>query len=485
MTVPLKMPRLGETVTEGTVVRWLKKEGDYVNKDESIAEVSTAKVETEIPSPASGRVLKIVVHEDETVPVGEDLALIDETAKPEAKPVEAKAPPPPPEVEPKAKLEEKLAVKGKAGFISPVVRKLAREYNIDLSKVQGTGKGGRITRQDIEKYISAQKPAPPEMLKPPIAIGPPISPAPMPSAEVPRREFPGAPAVEAEGPEAAPAPPLRPVPPPREEVKPAPPAEARPEAPPAAMPAEARPEAPPAPYLPGERIVEVSHIRHEIAKHMVQSHSITAHVTAIVEVDMTSVSNQRSKVKETFKQREGFSLTYLPFVAKAAIDALIAWPIVNARFVDEHHVALHDYVNLGIAVALEEGLIVPVIKNAERMNLVGLARSMHDLADKARTGRLTPNDVTGSTFTITNPGSFGSIIQTPIINLPNVAILSLELIQRRPIVIDEAIAIRQMVYMPLSYDHRLIDGAVAAQFLSRIKHNLETWDFLPDLASYM
>lgn len=474
MTIPVTMPRLGETVTEGTIVKWLKSEGDYVGKDESIVEVSTAKVETELPSPASGRVAKIIAQEDQTVPVDTEIAEIDETAKlpapEEVKPPEkaaapapapAPAPAAPPHEHEKVPLIPTPEVKPPEvppppGFVSPVVRKLAREHNVDLSKVIGTGAGGRITRQDVELYIALQRPTVPGPPKPPIAQAPPISLAPMPSAEVPEREFPGMAAIEAAKPAGAPPPP---------EAKPTPP--------------------PPVPGLPGERIVEVPHMRYEIAKHMIQSWHTSAKVTAIVEVDMTNVVKQRERFKDAFKKREGFSLTYLPFVAKATIDALQNFPMVNAKIVDEHHVALHDYVNLGIAVAVEDGLIVPVIKDADRMNLIGLARSVHDLAEKARAGKLSPDEVTGSTFTITNPGSFGSIIQTPIINQPNVAVLSLELIQKRPVVIDEAIAIRHMVFLPLSYDHRLIDGAMAAQFLNRIKHNLETWDFTPDLANLM
>lgn len=492
MTIALTMPRLGETVTEGTIIRWLKNEGEFVDKDENIVEVSTAKVETEIPSPARGKVSKILVHEDETVPVGAELATIDETAQPgapeAAKPEEKAevkapeaAPAPPPEAAP-APAPEAAApvppeeveakppeVKPIAGFISPVVRKLAREHDIDLSKVTGTGAGGRVTRQDVERYIEAQRPAAPEAAKPPIAQAPPVSLAPMPGAEVPAREFPGMAALEAEKAEEAP------VPPPVEAApKPAPP-EARP-APEAAPP-------PPRPEYPGERVVPMNILRREIAAHMIRSRKTSAHVTAIIEVDMTNVVKQRDRVKGSFKKREGFSLTYLPFVAKATIDALLNFPMVNARIIDEHNMGLHDYVNLGVAVSVENGLIVPVIKHAEEMNLIGLAHKVHDLAEKTRTGKLSPDDVVGSTFTITNPGSFGSLIQTPIINQPNVAILSLEGIQRRPVVVDEAIAIRHMVYMPLSYDHRLIDGAMATQFLNRIKHNLETWDFSPDLAS--
>lgn len=467
MTVPVTMPRLGETVTEGTIVKWLKNEGDYVNKDDNLVEVSTAKVETELPSPVSGRITKIVAQEDQTVPVDAEIAEIDETAKaaaPEEAEKPAPTPAPAPEVEkappaptPVAKPPEKAPP---IGFVSPIVRKLAREHNIDLSKITGTGAGGRITRQDVEQYI-AQQPAVPGPPKPPIAQAPPISLAPMPSAEVPEREIPGMAAMEAEKP--APTPEKAAVP-----------------------PAKAKPGPPPAPpALPGEHIVEMPYMRYEIAKHMIQSWHMAAKVTAIVEVDMTGIAKQRDRFKGAFKKREGFSLTYLPFVAKATIDALQNFPMVNSRIIDEHHIALHDYVNLGIAVAIEDGLIVPVVKDADRMNLLGLARSIHDLAEKAREGKLSPDEVTGSTFSITNPGSFGSIIQTPIINQPNVAILSLELIQKRPVVVDEAIAIRHMVFMPLSYDHRLIDGAMAAQFLNRVKHNLETWDFTPDLANLM
>lgn len=453
MTVALTMPRLGETVTEGTILKWLKHKGDYVKKDENIVEISTAKVETEIPSPVSGRVAKVIASEDETVPVGAELALIDETAT-EAGPApaapapapEAKAPKQPTPISAKARQPEQptpapaIAVGAEGqpapapavkppgvvpelGFVSPIVRKLAREHNVDLTQVIGTGAGGRITRQDVERLIELQKPAQPAAAA-----------AAQPAPEAPK------------------------------EV-----------APPVAV----------APEYPNERIVPMNILRREIAQHMVRSHQISAHVTGIVEVDMTNVVKQRDKVKEAFKKREGFSLTFLPFVAKAAVDALIQFPMINARIIDEHNMALHDYVNLGIAVSIENGLIVPVVKHAEEMNLIGLAHHIHELAEKTRAGKLSLDEVTGSTFTITNPGSLGSLIQTPIINQPNVAILSLEGIQKRPVVIDEAIAIRSMVYMPLTYDHRLIDGAMATQFLNRIKQDLETWDFSPDLANVM
>jgi len=419
MTVPLTMPRLGETVTEGTILKWLKKEGDPIEKDENIVEISTAKVETEIPSPVSGTVAKIITQEDETVEVGTELALIDEVgAQAGEEPREKGVAPELPEAE--AQKPQEAVEEAPAGipFVSPIVRKLAREHDIDIAQVKGTGTGGRVTRKDIEAHIAAGKPAAPE-----------------------------APAEERPAPKAMP-------------------------------PAEV-------PGLPGERIVAIDHLRREIAQHMVRSRKTAAHVTAIVEVDMGNIFAQRERIKEPFKRREGFPITYLAFVAKATIDALNNFPTLNARIVDEQRLALHDYVNLGIAVAVKDGLIVPVIKGAENMSLTGLAREIYELANKTRAGKLTIDEVTGSTFTITNPGSFGSIIQTPIINQPNVAILSLEAIEKRPVVIDDAIAIRHMVFMPLSYDHRIIDGAVAAQFLSRIKNNLETWDFSPDLASFL
>ncbi|MDI6816763.1 MAG: dihydrolipoamide acetyltransferase family protein [Actinomycetota bacterium] len=413
MAVPLTMPRLGETVTEGTILKWLKSEGETVEKDESVVEISTAKVETEIPSPVSGTVTKILVQEEETVEVGVELALIDEVGAPQQeKPVDAGIAPEAPAEKAPAPPSAAKTVSAEVGFTSPVVRKLAAEHHIDLAQVEGTGADGRITRKDIEEYIASGEPA---------ALA-------APAAEMPPVEVPG---------------------------------------------------------LPGERIVTMSLLRRQIAQHMVRSRHTAAHVTAIIEVDMGNVHTQRERIKDTFKRREGFPITYLAFVSKAAIDALSNFPTLNARIIDEQHMALHDYINLGIAVAVKDGLIVPVIKGAENMSLTGLAREIYELADKTRAGKLSVDEVTGSTFTITNPGSFGSIIQTPIINQPNVAILSLEAIQKRAIVIDDAIAIRHMVYLPLSYDHRIIDGAIAAQFLARLKHNLETWDFTPDLASFL
>ena len=417
------MPQLGESVAEGMIVRWMKQEGEQVAKDELIVEVSTDKVDSEIPSPTSGILSKILVPEGETVDVGKEIAEIEEgaaraAAPPEARPAEAREVPgmevPPPEaatapareaVETRAAAREEAPDKIEGMVISPIVRRLAKEEGIDLAQVRGTGEGGRITKQNVLEFIEKRKAAP--------------------------------------------------------------------EAPPPPPPPEARPKVE---AKPGETIVPFSHIRKQIAERMVRSRRTAAHVTTVVEVDMTRAVKFREAHKDEFRRREGYSLTYLPFVSQATIEALLAFPYVNSTLVDSDHLILRSFVNLGIAVAYEEGLIVPVIKHAEEKNLLGLARAMDDLVLRAREKRLNPDDVANGTFTITNPGVFGSVLNAPIINYPQVAILSLEQIAKRPVVIDDAIAIRHMVYLPLSYDHRVVDGAMAVQFLSRVKKNLEEWD---------
>jgi pyruvate/2-oxoglutarate dehydrogenase complex dihydrolipoamide acyltransferase (E2) component len=300
-----------------------------------------------------------------------------------------------------------------SAVLSPLVRRLADEKHIDLSRVRGTGTGGRVTKKDVLAYA-----------------------------------------------ESAPAP-----------------AEA-PSAPPsaAAMPA---PMAPPTAQV-GEEIIPLTRMRQAIATHMVASMQTSARAWNAVEVNMENVVRTREAARESFKAREGIGLTFMPFVARAVVDALAAYPYVNAELRDDAIVLKH-YVNLGIAVALDEGLIVPVIKGADTMNLVGLARAVNDIATRARSKRLTPDEVHGSTFTITNPGPFGSLMSVPIINQPNCAILAFDAVQKRPVVIDDAIAIRHMVYLSMSWDHRIIDGATAALFLARLKQNLETWDFGPEV----
>ena len=420
------MPQLGETVVEGTILRWLKREGDLVQADEPLFEISTDKVDTEVPSVASGRLAKILVPEGATVKVGTELAIIEEEGAPAAAPEpERAAPAAEPAPQPAA-----APTAPRAGVISPLVRRLAAEHGVDLSQVVGTGAGGRITKNDVLAYIAARGEAAPAAAAPP-------APAAAPAAAA-----------------AAPAP--------------------------AAAPAVT---APPAPAAAGaeEEILPVSHVRAKIAEHMKRSLEVSARAWTAVEVNMENIARLRECHKDAFKAREGFALTYLPFVARAATEALLAFPLVNSELRGDR-IVLKRYVNLGIAVSYDEGLIVPVLKGAHTMNLLGIARGINDLATRARAKKLLPDEVHGGTFTITNPGSFGSLISLPIINQPETAILSTDAVEKRPVVIDDAIAIRHMMYLSMSWDHRLIDGALATQFLVRVKQNLETWDFAEDLA---
>ena len=455
MATSVTMPQLGETVVEGTITKWLKKEGETVERDEPLFEISTDKVDTEVPSPVGGKVVSIKVPEGETVSVGTELAVIDsgdgqvaaaprkeaEPAQPK-QPAEAPASPPSPEPKPAAATQapsrgdsspsraaraEALPERGpRSQILSPLVRHLAEENQVDLSRVQGTGTGGRITKKDIQAYVESGQGG---------AASAPAQPRPA--------EAPAAPVREAPAPAAAPAP---------------------------------RAGAPGA----HEEAIPLTRMRQAIARNMVASMQTTARAWNLVEVNMEGVVRARAAAKDSFRQREGIGLTYMPFVARAVCEALLEFPDVNSEL-REDQLILKRYVNLGIAVALDEGLIVPVVKGAESMNLVGLARAINDVANRARSKKLMPDDVQGGTFTITNPGSFGSIISVPIINPPQCAILAFDAVEKRPVVIDDAIAIRHMVYLSMSWDHRIIDGATAAKFLGRIKQNLETWDFGPEL----
>jgi pyruvate dehydrogenase E2 component (dihydrolipoamide acetyltransferase) len=483
MATPVTMPQLGETVVEGTITKWLKKEGETVDRDEPLFEISTDKVDTEVPSPLAGKVIEIKVPEGETVSVGTELAMIEasgagqaaggdgqaavaeagaptegrqeadaaqdealaEAPKAQAEPEPSKAEPAPPsprepeqapapqgdgqaqaqpaQAEPaQAQAQAPAAASAERGarsqILSPLVRRLAEENDIDLSQVQGTGTGGRITKKDVQAHIeSGQRPA------------------------------------------AAAAPPAA--------------------APAAAPVAQALPT-PPAPVGGSEEAVPLSRMRQAIAKNMVASIQTSARAWNLVEVNMENIARTREAARQAFKEREGISLTYMPFVARSVCEALLAFPDVNSELREDQLIRKH-FVNLGIAVALEDGLIVPVIKGADTMNLVGLARAVNDLASRSRNRKLNPDDVHGGTFTITNPGPFGSIISVPIINPPQCAILAFDAVEKRPVVVDDAIAIRHMVYLSMSWDHRIIDGATAAQFLGRLKQNLETWDFGPEV----
>jgi len=477
------MPQLGETVVEGTITKWLKQEGDHVDQDEPLFEISTDKVDTEVPSPAAGTLTKILVQEGQTVSVKTPIAEIDGAGAPAgesagagaapdsaqqpappqapaatgsepqrgagpgsapapAAPTPERAPAPPvaaplpaapaPSVAPAAPAPAgQIADRGpRSQIISPLVRRLAEENGVDLSQVIGTGTGGRITKNDVMAFAVSRETAAPRL-----AAGP-IAPAPAPATT------PAAPA-----PETVPEP----------QVAPA--------------PAAAR---------GGEEVVPMTVVRKAIAEHMTRSLQVSARAWNMVEVDMEKIARIRSAAKEAFTDREGFNLTYMPFLARAVVDALLANPLVNSELRGEEIVVKH-YVNLGIAVSYDQGLIVPVVKGADGMNLIGMARAVNDLATRARAHRLTPDEVHEGTFTITNPGPFGSILSVPIINQPQTGILAFDAVVKRPVVIDDAIALRHMVYVSMSWDHRVIDGALASQFLARIKENMETWDWTEDL----
>jgi pyruvate dehydrogenase E2 component (dihydrolipoamide acetyltransferase) len=427
----IQMPQLGETIIEGTVLKWLKAEGETVERDEPLFEISTDKVDTEVPSPVAGTLTKIIVPEGQTVPVGTELAEVasdedaapatddaptdavaEDTPAPEATPASATV-----AAAPSATASLSMPDRGpRSQILSPLVRRLAQEHGIDLSTVAGTGTGGRITKHDVMAAASGG----------------------------------GAPA-----PTAASAP--------------------------AAAPAITPPPSVGAAATQGETVEPMSHIRKAIASHMLASVNETARAWTMVEVNVDHLVKLRERSKDAFLTAHGVKLTYLPFVVRATVDALAAFPAVNSRIVGDDIVTPRA-VHMGIAVSYDAGLIVPVIRNADVMNSVGIARAIADLAARARSRQLQPDEVQGATFTITNPGPYGSLISVPIINQPNVGILSLDAIQRRPVALEgDAIAVRSMVYISMSWDHRLIDGEIATRFLGRVKHNLESWDFAEDL----
>ncbi|HZT29086.1 MAG TPA: 2-oxoglutarate dehydrogenase, E2 component, dihydrolipoamide succinyltransferase [Bryobacteraceae bacterium] len=433
------MPQMGESIVEGTLTKWLKKPGDRVERDEPLFEISTDKVDTEIPSPAAGVLQERLVEEGKTVSINTVVARIDEggtaaaAAPPPAVQPQAAAPPPPapapatPAVQAPPPPPPAAAQPAEvSGPLSPLVRRMAREYNIDLSRVKGTGAGGRITKQDVESYLAQQQAA---------AAPAPAAPAPVPAAAP------------------APVPVAAPVaaPPPAPAMAPLPPA-----------------------GQPKTRIEPMSTMRLKIAEHMVASKRTSAHVTTIHKVDMTKVARMRERHKADFQARYGLSLTYLPFVARATVVALRTFPLLNAS-IEGNNILYHNEINLGIAVALENGLIVPVVRNADEKNVLGLQRAIVDLSTRARSRQLKPEEVLGGTFSITNFGGFGSVMATPVINQPQAAILGVGAVEKTPVVIDDAIAIRSICYLSLSFDHRLIDGALADQFTAKIKEALENW----------
>ncbi len=436
------MPQMGESIVEGTLTKWLKKPGERIERDEPLFEISTDKVDTEIPSPAAGTLAEILVEEGKTVSINTVVARINEggaaaAAAPVATVVEQAVPPAAVPVAapaaavleqavPPAAVPAAVAASEPAGPLSPLVKKMARELNLDLSQVKGTGAGGRITKQDVEAFAAA---------KPAAAVGQAVPPAAVPA------------------PAAAP---------------PAP-------APVVAAPAAPQPMAPLAPAGQAKtRIEPLSTMRIKIAEHMVMSKRTSAHVTTVHRVDMTKVAKMREKHKAQFQANYGFSLTYLSFISRATVAALRQFPLINASL-DGNNIIFHNEINIGIAVALENGLIVPVIRGADEKNVLGLQRSIVDLAARARSRQLKPDEVNGGTFSITNFGSFGSLFGTPVINQPQVAILGVGTVDKTPVVIDDAIAIRSIAHLSLTFDHRLIDGALADQFMTKIKQVLESW----------
>ncbi len=449
--VDVVMPQMGVSVSEGTVTKWLKAIGDPVIADEPLLEISTDKVDTEVPSPGEGVLGEILVQEGETVLVGTKLATIlpeGSVAPPmhDGLPVPTTYPGPaepiptpedehtvaaetPPPDEPTRPAADGEGIADERAFVSPVVARIAQEHDIDVTDVAGTGQGGRVTKRDILAFIESDA----------------VAPAPLKAREEP----------------------------------------ALPLSTPASVPPLAAPAAPAMPQaqpVAGEQVEPMTVMRKAIAEHMMRSVHTSAHVTCVFEIDMAKVVAIRERLKGEFAEKHGVRLTYLPFVCRAVVDALQRWPRLNAEIRDDQ-VVIKSFVNLGIAVALDDGkgLIVPVIRNAEERNLLGITRAITDLAERARTKKLLPDDVQGGTFTLTNPGGFGAIAGTPIINQPQVGIIDVEAVVKRPVVItdeygNDVIAIRPMMNLCLSYDHRLVDGAYAAPFMRDLRSNLETWD---------
>jgi pyruvate dehydrogenase E2 component (dihydrolipoamide acetyltransferase) len=458
MATDVVMPQMGESIFEGTITKWLKKPGDKVERDEPLFEISTDKVDAEIPSPSAGVLKEIKVNEGQTVPIQTVVAVIDGAgstaaapapapAKPAAPAAAAPAPPPaarpaapaPAVAAPTQAAAQAAPVAQRTGeriHSSPLVRRMAAEHGIDLTTIPGTGAGGRISKQDIEAVIAA--------------------------GGVPGAAPPSAPA-------AAPARPT--VPPPSAPAgAPAPPAVSGGQihvAFESAVPREKM-------YFGNYTVEPMSNMRVRIAEHMVASKRVSPHVYSVDEIDMTKVASLRAKSKDEFEKRYETKLTFMPFFVKAAVAGLRAFPTMNASL-DGTNVILHKEINIGIAVALDWGLIVPVVKGADEKNVLGIQRTLNDLAERARSKKLKPEEVQEGTFSITNPGVFGGLFGLPVISQPNVGILGLGMIEKRPVVINDSIAIRSMCYVTLSYDHRVVDGAIAHQFLHKVKETLENW----------
>jgi 2-oxoglutarate dehydrogenase E2 component (dihydrolipoamide succinyltransferase) len=420
------MPQMGESITEGTVVRWLKKVGELVRKDETLLEISTDKVDSEIPSPAAGILAEIVTPENGTVPVRTVIAYLETEGTGAVPEVRSAAPQAParessPVSAPQRQSPPAIPPRAGGRFYSPLVLNIARTEGIPLTELEslpGTGEGGRLTKKDLLAWVAARKSGASSSAAPPSV-----------------KAVPGPVTLES-----ADAPALR-----------------------AKYPA------------PGHEILQMSNVMQKMAQHMVQSVQTSPHVSAVHEVDMTAVVKHRDAHAEEFEKKEGFKLTFTPYIAGAVVAAIKKYPLVNSS-VEGDKIIRKNFINLGLAVASDSGLIVPVIKHAEEKNFTGLARAVNDIASRTRTKKLSPDDIQGGTFTISNYGVFGTLIGIPIINQPQVAILGTGAIRKRPVVIDDAIAIRSIAYLTLSFDHRIVDGALGGMFLEEIVRNLERYD---------
>jgi 2-oxoisovalerate dehydrogenase E2 component (dihydrolipoyl transacylase) len=447
MPTPVKMPRLGESVAEGTVGGWLKKEGDWIEKDESLAEIITDKINAELPSPVAGRLAKILVQADQTVAVGVDIALIEENADvvstplagvasgPDAAPVKS------PERANIAVMEKQSASRDSNGSnatvppfrtgederqrISPLARRLAREHALDLSVIPGTGTGGRVRKEDILSYIEQRNVAPAAAAPPPQHVVPTPAPAAQPAYTAPV-------AAKAE----------------------------------------------PITTIVGadEELLVPNRMRLAIAEHMVRSKRTSPHATTVVEVDMTNIAKWLEKNKEDFKKREGHSISYVPFVMKAVCEGIRKFPLINSSWTEDNKIIIKKRINLGMAVATDAGLVVPTLYDADQFTIAGLAKQISAIAQRARANKLTVQDMQNSTFVVNNPGTFGTIISVPIINQPHAAIMSMDAVVKRAVVIeDDAIAVRSMMYLCLSFDHRILDGAGAGGFLQATRQKLQSY----------
>jgi 2-oxoglutarate dehydrogenase E2 component (dihydrolipoamide succinyltransferase) len=443
MLVDVIMPKIAESIFEGTLVKWLKKPGDSVKQDEPLFEISTDKVDTEIPAPSSGVLQDIVVNEGATVPINTVVGHI-ETEVGAAKPAPAKPAEPPaarpaptnggPAETPKVSVtagkseEEESEEEGGRVFASPLVRQMAKAEGIDLSKIQGTGFKGRITKQDVEQFIQKQRGAQTAATKIETAPKPAQAPAVKTTPQEIKTETGGGAAVSF-----------------------------------------------PLVITGPTETVPMTNMRKKIAEHMVASKRISPHVATVFEIDCSRITEVRDKEKDYYETVYGLKLTFTAFFAQAAVNALKEFPIMNCS-VDGDKIIYKKYINLGIAVALPDGLIVPVIRGADEKSFLGLARSINDIAERARAKKLSIDDIQGGTFTITNPGIYGGMFGIPVINQPQVAIMGCGGIEKRPVVVNDAIAIRPMMYMSCSFDHRVIDGAVADQFMVHVKKTLQNWD---------